>query len=198
MDRRSSEDSPGKRGGGPDWAAQDWDDLMPRLWLFTSLQLVRRGHGAPDMVAAEDLAHDAITKTIAGVRVWNREACTLFQHLAGVVVSDISHCRNSSENRLTVRRPKNANGHTTWPPDHPDQTPNQEDAAGADSDRRQLLNYLRSIDPRLAAMAELSLTHEIWETQELGERLGMTPAEVANLRKRLKRAAGAFLEEKGP
>ena len=76
------------------------------------------------MAEAEDFVHDAITKTMSGVRVWNREACTLFQHLAGVIVSDISHSSASLESRVIAPSHGHANGHTTWPPDiaEPDPT----------------------------------------------------------------------------
>ena len=50
----------------------------------------------------------------------------------------------------------------------------------------------------LARMAELMLVHDLWETRELSQALEITPAEVANLRKRLNRAVRAFLTEKRP
>jgi DNA-directed RNA polymerase specialized sigma24 family protein len=201
MHNRSSGDGPSRSPfggkGDPQWSALDWDDLMPRLLLLASSRLARRHGGAPSMVEAEDFVQDAITKTMAGVRVWNREVCTLFQHLAGVIVSDISHSKNSSESRLTAC-PGRANGHTTWPPENADQKPSQEDAACSLSDKHHLFGYLSTLDPMMAGMAELMLIHDLWETRELSKRLEIAPAEVANLRKRLKRAVRAYLTEKRP
>jgi DNA-directed RNA polymerase specialized sigma24 family protein len=170
---------------------------MPRLMLLASCRLARRGR-APTMAEAEDFVHDAITKTMAGVRLWNRRACTLFEHLAGVIVSDISHSSAALERRVIARPNGHANGHTTWPPEVAEPAPNQEEATVLGSDRRRLLDHLRAIDPLLADMAERMLVHDLWETRELGDALGISASEVANLRKRLKRALRAFLMETRP
>jgi DNA-directed RNA polymerase specialized sigma24 family protein len=170
---------------------------MPRLMLLAGSRLARRGR-VPTMAEAEDFVHDAITKTMAGVRHWNRRACTLFEHLAGVVVSDISHSATSLERRVIVRPNGHANGHTTWPPEIAAPAPNQEEATLLGSDRRQLLDHLRALDPLLADMAERMLVHDLWETRELSHALGISAPEVANLRKRLKRAVRAFLMETRP
>ncbi len=201
MDHRSSENGPGRSpsaaDGTPDWTAQDWEDLMPRLLLLAGSRLARRGK-APSMAEAEDFVHDAITKTMSGVRVWNRAACTLFEHLAGVIVSDVSHSSASLERRVIAPCHGYTNGHTTWPPDVAEPAPGQEEVTVRSSDRRLLLDHLGRIDPLLAQMAERMLVHDIWETRELSHALETTPAQVANLRKRLKRAARAFLTEKRP
>ena len=94
---------------------------------------------------------------------------------------------------MIARNNGHANGHTTWPPDIAQPGPNQEEVALSSSDQRELLEYLSQIDPMLARMAELMLGRDLWETRELTETLDVTPTEVANLRKRLKRAVRAFL-----
>ena len=112
-------------GGDIDWAVQDWDDLVPRLLLLAVSRLYRmtwrgrRGEAPPGAAEAEDYVNDAISKTISGVRVWNPGNCTLFQHLAGVIVSDVSHAATSTENRTTMAPPDDPPG-DRWPPDPAD------------------------------------------------------------------------------
>lgn len=183
----------------PAWAAVDWDDLVPRLLLLAMSRLSRmtwrgrRNDVPPGAAEAEDFVNDAIAKTIAGVRVWSRDNCTLFQHLAGVVVSDISHAAEAAENRLTLAadgRKEDAGG---WPPDVVDERQDQEERALWRSEQRRLLGHLDEVDPKLARMAELILVQDIDGSAELSERLGCSTNEVANLRKRMKRALRVFL-----
>jgi hypothetical protein len=166
---------------------------MPRLLLLAGSRLARWRSRTVNFEEAEDFVHDAIAKTMSGVRVWKREACDLFHHLAGVIVSDMSHSSASLESRMIARNNGHANGHTTWPPDIPEPGPNQEEALLSSSGRRELLEHLSQIDPKLAKMAELMLGRDLWERRELAEALATTPADVANLRKRLYRAVRAFL-----
>lgn len=192
--------APVMSGRSTDWAAQDWDDLVPRLLLLAISRLYRMtwrgraGEPPPGATQAEDFVNDAISKTIAGVRLWNPENCTLFQHLAGVVVSDINHAAESVENRTTAAAPNDPVG-DRWPPDPADDAPNQERTAEWRSEQRRLLEHLRRIDADLARMAELMLVHDLQETDALGRELGVSAAEIANRRKRLKRAVRAYLSE---
>jgi hypothetical protein len=199
-------------GRQTDWAAQDWDDLVPRLLLLAVSRLYRmtwrgrRGEAPPGAAEAEDYVNDAISKTISGVRVWNPGNCTLFQHLAGVVVSDISHAAESMENRTTVAPPHNP-GEDRWPPDPADDAPDPERAAEWRSERERLVGWLEASDPDLAAMAELMLTREamaelmlprdMQDTDSLRRELGAPGPETANRRKRLKRAVRAYMAEQG-
>jgi hypothetical protein len=181
-----------------DWQAQDWEDLVPRLLLLALSRLQRmcwrggRRSSPPGAAEAEDFVNDAISKTMAGVRVWDPGACTLFQHLAGIIVSDISHAAESADNRLTASGLESGDG---TPIDVLDGSPDQESAALWRSERRRLLAHLDGIDPALRQMAELMLVHDLNETEELRLRLGIPFAEVANRRKRLKRAIRAYLRE---
>lgn len=185
-------------GGDIDWARQDWDDLVPRLLLLAVSRLYRmtwrgrRGEAPPGAAEAEDYVNDAIAKTIAGVRIWDPGRCTLFQHLAGVVVSDIGHAATSTENRTTMAPPKDPPG-DRWPPDSADDAPDQEQATAWKSEQRRLLHHLKEIDPELAVMAGLMLIHDMQETQALSEAMEVPPAEIANRRKRLKRAIAAYI-----
>ena len=82
----------------------------------------------------------------------------------------------------------------SWPPDMEDDTPDQENVALWRSEQRRLLDHLRSVDPTVGRMAELMLCHDVCGTRELCVALAATPSEVANLRKRMKRAVSAYLE----
>jgi len=185
------------------WTAQDWDDLVPRLMLLAVSRLYRMtwrgrsGEAPPGAAEAEDFVHDAISKTISGVRIWNPDHCTLFRHLAGVVVSDIGHMARSAENRSTLAPPADPpGGH--WPPDTADDASDQAQAMEWRSEQRRLLTHLEAVDPRLARMAELMLVHDLQETSTLSERLEVAAGEIANMRKRLKRAVRAYMAENAP
>ncbi len=190
-------------GDHTDWAAQDWEDLVPRLLLLAISRLSRmtwrgrRSGTLPGAAQAEDFVHDSISKTMGGVRVWNPNACTLFQHLAGVIVSDISHAATSSENRSTMAAPSNPGIGTGWPPDAADSAPDPEHAAVWRSEQRRLLDHLAGLDPVLGRMAELMLVHDLRESDGLSRELGIAASDVANLRKRMKRAVRAYLVEDG-
>ncbi|HZF34922.1 MAG TPA: hypothetical protein VE914_14075 [Candidatus Angelobacter sp.] len=184
-----------------DWQAQDWDDLVPRLLLLAVSRLQRmtwrgqRRGPPPGAAEAEDFVNDAISKTIAGVRIWNPEACTLFQHLAGVIVSDISHAAGSMENRSTLREAAGSDAGMSLVADVGDEAPDQEAVAAWRSEQRRLLAHLDRVDPGLRAMAELMLMQDMQETADLSRVLAVPAAEVANRRKRLKRAVRAYLTE---
>src|SRR5262249_3871123 len=128
-------DAESMRGPTIDWQAQDWDDLVPRLLLLAVSRLQRmtwrgqRRGSPPGAREAEDFVNDAISKTIAGVRIWNPEACTLFQHVAGVIVSDISHAAESMENRTTLREAAGNDPGTSPIADVGDDAPDQEATA---------------------------------------------------------------------
>lgn len=187
-------------GGGIDWGKQDWDDLVPRLLLLAMSRLYRmtwrgrRGEAPPGATEAEDYVNDAISKTLSGVRTWNPGNCTLFQHLAGVIVSDVSHAATSVENRTTMA-PSGDPPSDRWPPDPADDSPDQEQAAEWKSEQRRLLRHLDGIDPELAVMAGLMLIHDMQESEGLAEAMDVPVSEIANRRKRLKRAVAAYMAE---
>lgn len=175
----------------------DVSTLVPRLLLLAMSRLARMtfqgrpGAVPPGAAAAEDFVNDAIAKTMAGVRVWQKENCTLFQHLAGIIVSDISHAANAAENRLNLAD----DGHQPggWPPDLPDERPGQEERLLWHSEQRRLLGHLDDVDPMLGRMAALMLVEDVDGSVELAGRLDVSVGDVANLKKRLKRAVRAFL-----
>jgi len=197
-------DAPKTEGDLVDWSAVDWDDIVPRLLLLAMSRLSRmtwrgrRNAPPPGASEAEDFVNDAIAKTMAGVRVWSKANCTLFQHLAGIIVSDISHAATAAENRLTLADDgQTAHDQTGdeegWPPDQADERPGQEDQVLWRSEQRRLLGYLDQIDPKLGQMAELMLLEDIDGSAELATRLQCSVSDIANLRKRMKRVVQAFL-----
>jgi hypothetical protein len=125
-----------------------------------------------------------------------RRNCTLFQHLAGVIISDISHLVTSSEARLTVVY--RGSGGADWPPDIADETPNQEQLQEWRSEQQGLLNHLRRVDPKIARMAELTLLHDITNTEDFCRLLKLAPPEVARLRRRMRRSVRAYHAENRP
>ncbi len=183
-----------------DWTAQDWEDLVPRLLLLAVSRLSRmtwrgrRWGPTPGAAGPEDFVNDAIAKTMAGIRIWDPDRCTLFQHLAGAIVSDISHAAESSDNRMTVSAAA-APDDADWPPDAADDGPDPEQAVMWQSEQRRLIDHLEGVDPMLARMATCMLLEDRRETADLCMALDVAPSEVANLRKRLKRAVRAFIAE---
>jgi len=186
-----------------DWRAQNWEDLIPRLLLLAISRLRRMSwHGErqgapPGAQEAGDFVNDAVSKTIAGIRIWNPAACSLFQHLAGVIVSDISHAAQSAENRVTLRDGGPPMGGASLTATVADGAPSQESVIAWRSEQRRLLDYLEALDADLGRMAELMLVQDMQETAELSRAMAVAPAEVANRRKRLKRALQAYLAEGG-
>jgi hypothetical protein len=79
-----------------DWTQIDWNDLYPRLLLVAEGKLNRlawRGSRLgpiPGGQTSHDFVQAAIEKTKGGIRVWNPEI-SIFQHLVGVILSDINH-----------------------------------------------------------------------------------------------------------
>lgn len=195
----SVDGQPSAVSSADEWAAVDWDDLVPRLLLLAMSRLARmtwRGQCNainPGAAEAEDFVNEAIAKTMAGVRVWSRDTCTLFQHLAGIVVSDISHAATAAENRLTLADDGRSERIGGWPPERADELPGQEEVAVWRSEQRRLLAHLRAIDPVMGDMAELILVEDIDEGSELARRLDRSVSDIANLRKRMKRAVQAYL-----
>jgi DNA-directed RNA polymerase specialized sigma24 family protein len=174
-----------------DWMAQNWKILMPQLEAFA---IGRLKGTLPRVAEAKDLVQQAVAKTIGKERRWRSECCTLFQHLAGVIKNDISHATGSSESRLMVSDPGPANGETLWPPDVADESPNQEQREEWRSEERRLLEFLGRQDPMLERMARLIHFLDVRETEDLCRLLDLEPAEIANCRKRLKRALQAYAE----
>jgi hypothetical protein len=89
-----------------DWTQIDWNDLYPRLLLVAEGKLNRlawrgsRFGPIPGGQTSHDFVQAAIEKTKGGFRVSNPEI-SIFQHLVGVILSDINHLANSTENQIS-------------------------------------------------------------------------------------------------
>ena len=73
--------------------------------------------------------------------------------------------------------------------------PDQERATEWKSEQRRLLQHLDRVDPDLAIMAGLMLVHDMQETEALAKAMKVESSEIANRRKRLKRAVAAYMAE---
>jgi hypothetical protein len=99
------------------------------------------------------------------------------------------------ENRTTLREAAGNDPGTSLIDDVGDEAPDQEATAVWRSEQRRLLDHLGRVDPALRAMAELMLVQDMQETADLSRAMAVPAAEVANRRKRLKRAVRAYLTE---
>jgi hypothetical protein len=177
-----------------DWTKIDWADLYPRLLLIAAGKLNRlswRGQrfGAiPAGKTATDVVHDAIVKTISGQRVWNQQQNSLFDHLAGVISSEISHLVLSRENRTTLR----VDEKIVQLIDHRE---DPEAIAIRKAQEHNFLIYLEKKKPTLRSLAELVLYDANAGTPDLTVKLGLSLREVESLKKALRRATEEFLDE---
>jgi hypothetical protein len=182
---------------GPiDWTQVDWKDLYPRLLYLAALKLRRlRWRGKPSGPVpggktAKDIVHDAIAKTMSGQRTWNRDH-SLFDHLAGVISSDISQLVNSAENKWTLRADDEKILHIA------DHIEDPETIAVRKSQEQRFFAYLeaRKPAPLLRQLAELILYHRGGHTSELAKTLNLSITELDSLKRTLRRATNKFLED---
>jgi len=167
------------------WGTVRWDDLVPRLMLFTANRLRHVGAHSADI---DDFVYGAITKTISGQRVWNPERTSLFEHFAGVIRSDISHHINTSKR------------FAQWPDEAEDTFIAGEDVEEIVTSRvyaEKIIERLRSIDDNLATMARLILVEEMDTPQSLAMAMNIEVEQVYNIRKRLRREMAKQMDVKG-
>jgi hypothetical protein len=129
--------------------------------------------------------------------MWHPDKCTLFQHLAGVIASSVSHRFSSSDGKLIVRDSSSSGFSDGWPPELMDEAPNPEQIQESQSTLQDLLEHLDRKDPMMRKMAELHM-RGIDATQDLSRELDLPPAEIANLRRRMTRVARAYGLEQQP
>jgi hypothetical protein len=178
-----------------DWASIDWADRYPRLLIFAAGKLKRlrwRGEpfGAiPGAATPKDVVHDAIVKTISGVRQWNRTTTSLFDHLVGVISSNVSHLVQTAENRRTLR----ADEKILVIEDI------REDPETTDIRRLQeqkFLSYLENKRPVLRQLAESILNDPAANTTlELAIKFNLSIRQTESLKTSLRRATKEFLEK---
>ena len=180
--------------GDFDWAQIDWNDLYPRLLLVAEGKLRRlTWRGAkfgpiPGGQTSHDFVQAAIEKTKGGVRAWN-PGISIFQHLAGVILSDINHLANSMENRIT-----HYDDEKVIPIEDHRATP--EAAAIRRSQEEAFLAFLSAKDPKLGILAS-SILHDPVRlgSLELATKLNLSICQLDSLKKALRRATEEYLRE---
>ncbi|NKC13456.1 MAG: hypothetical protein GKR94_15065 [Gammaproteobacteria bacterium] len=179
-----------------DWTEFNWEDLVSRLALYAAFQVRKkfwRGHRseAPGAWEPMDLVHIAIEKTLSGQRKWDSSARPLFEHLTGIINSEISHRVLSKENQFIRPSETVSEVDRGWYSSH-----SPDELTEALSEQQWLLAMLDALEPRLAELAHLMIEAEIKGSAELSRKMNLTTREVNNLKKRLRRAAKALLEGK--
>lgn len=170
------------------WAAQDWEDLIPRLLLLAVVRLSRPalqdgGPGAPVRASeAQGYVDEAVSKTlagdVAGIGDWDPNTHTLFEYLARIVVRDIDEVVGSQLRRA------GADGA-------------QEIEESQRQARRGLLDHLYDRNERLGEMASLMLLENCLDTTELADALEVVPVEITNLRRRMKQEVRDYIAGHG-
>ncbi len=176
-----------------DWTQFDWDDLVSRL-LFYAHRRMRslgwRGESPgrlPPDLSPEDAVQAAIVKTLTGQRKWSpEEGVKLFEHLVGVIRSDLGHLAQSWENRA-LRRESDANLKTI-----PERASSPEERTIQRSELYSVLEYLEKQNPQLAEIVRLMIKEEIFAPAKLSERLGCSLKNVYLLKRQLKRSLAAY------
>lgn len=86
----------------------DWNDLLPRLLLF-SYYLSKGYNGGrleqnlPNGLTPRDMVSEVITKALTGTRTWNPEVTDLIWFLKLSMRSEYDHLYNSAENKRRSR-----------------------------------------------------------------------------------------------
>jgi DNA-directed RNA polymerase specialized sigma24 family protein len=184
----------------------DWKEVLTPIVLkkvgaWTASAMNKNGwrgeSGAtlPGCPSPEDLVHDAVIKTIAGSRRWNRSACSIEQHLIGVVRSDLSHLARGPENRRS-RSPdsriepmgseagwsvaRSPNGvMPTWIP--------EQEIAVEQAELTQIIDHLLQGDPTGQQVARAMMAYEETSSKFLAEHLGLTEADADAAKRRVRR-----------
>lgn len=162
------------------WAAQDWDDLIPRLLLLAVVRLSRsamqdgRQGAAVPASEAQGYVDEAVSKTLAGDGDWDPNAQALFEYLAQVVIRDIGKAVGSSGGGTQSGGPEEVEG--PWR-----------------LERRSLLDHVYDRDERLGEMASLMLLENCLDITELADALEVVPVEISNMRRRMKREVRDYI-----
>jgi hypothetical protein len=176
-----------------DWTQIDWNDVYPRLLLVAEGKLNRlawrgsRFGPIPGGQTAHDFVQAAIEKTKGGIRVWNPEI-SIFQHLVGIVLSDINHLANSKENQIT-----HCHDEKVIPIEDHRATP--EASAIRKSQEEAFLSFLQAKNPKLRFLAFSILYDPVrLGSLELATKLNLSICHVDSLKRALRRATEEFLK----
>jgi hypothetical protein len=176
-----------------DWTQVDWNDLYPRLLLVAEGKLNRliwrgtRFGPIPGGQTSHDFVQAAIEKTKRGIRTWNPEV-SIFQHLAGIILSDFNHVANSIENQITQ-----SSDEKVIPIEDHRATP--EASAIRRSQEEMFLAFLHGKNPALRTLA-FSILHDPVRlgSLELATKLNLSICQLDSLKRALRRATEEFLK----
>ena len=176
-----------------DWTQIDWNDLYPRLLLVAEGKLNRliwrgtRFGTIPGGQTSHDFVQAAIEKTKTGIRTWNPEV-SIFQHLAGIILSDINHLACSIENQITQ-----STDEKVIPIEDHRATP--EASAIRRSQEETFLAFLQRKNPALRTLA-FSILHDPVRlgSLELATKLNLSICQLDSLKRALRRATEQFLK----
>jgi hypothetical protein len=179
--------------GDFDWTQIDWNDLYPRLLLVAEGKLNRliwrgtRFGPIPGGQTSHDFVQTAIEKTKRGIRRWNPEV-SIFQHLAGIILSDINHLVNSTENQITQ-----STDEKVIPIEDHRATP--EASAIRRSQEETFLAFLQGKNPALRTLA-FSILHDPVRlgSLELATKLNLSICQLDSLKRAPRRATEQFLK----
>ena len=170
-----------------DWNTENWNDLVPRLLLYAQGQILRYPPFTDRSNLAHDLVQSAIRKTIDGTRRWNKSLYpTLFYFLCSVIRSELNH---TSQAGVQDEKMQKEMEYTALLSAH-----SPESLLSCEDYLRKFLRDLHSKDPKLAELAFLTVYEGLTGTQELANAMGVSPEQVNNFKKRLRRAFSRFRE----
>lgn len=161
----------------PNLRSQNWDDLYPRV--LADARRIAKGRPNAGLLA-QDLAQQAVVKTFSGERRWNFKEFTLFQHLHGVMESELSHRDTSYQNRNGEQLEQNGIINLA------DYRPSPEEEEMNKSQERNLLAFLEARNAKAKTLAELIMRHDITSCKELSAVMDITETRAEYLKKRLR------------
>jgi DNA-directed RNA polymerase specialized sigma24 family protein len=176
----------------------EWEDLLERLALHASNKLAklywrgayaRHGGAPPGAVEAADLAAEAITDLLDGVRTWDKTKCPSFTaFLMGVVDSKVNHLAESLENRRTRRFEEHGSGNGR------EISTEMENPAALVADEEYARLFHSALvteigDDPLALKLLECFEAGVTRPAEIAQLLGVDVSEINNAQKRLRRKA---------
>lgn len=178
-------------------------DVILKLYAYTDRKMNKaRGSAIYSRFTSNEIAHDAILKTLSNERPWNSEKCpNLFVHLAGCAKSIMSNQKNLMEikstdlqDNLDCHYEKQRESQSIIEPDsmhllrsNRSASFTPEEIQSALSDFKFLMDYLTKNRDDLISLADALLVHEISKPQELASYLGINVSKVNAKKVALKR-----------
>ena len=161
------------------------ESAYKKALLYSERKLSRfHASGLLSKVSPEDVANDAVLKTLSGKRPWNSERTPdLFHHLAGCIRSEISNIYSSADFQVVERGVSGTEAITAA-------TSNElspADALEFESKVAFLLDYLVSLRKDIEPIATLMIKHGVTEPKDIASHLGMSLSEVNSKKLAIKR-----------